>query len=245
MLELGPAAEAAVRRPSLAAAQPLTAVREASAPGELLASWLTEAVVRDTSLQPRLLRLADGRLLPLHVDRWAGPVTRADETLLARAQGPVLDVGCGPGRLTAALHRRDVDVLGLDVLEPVPVLARRAGAAVHLASVFDELPGEGAWRSVLLADGNVGIGGDAVRLLRRVRQLLAPGGCALVELQPDAGGRGSERVRLEGLGCASDWFRWALLSPEALPAAAAAADFAVQELWQAEGRHFACLSAPC
>jgi SAM-dependent methyltransferase len=244
MLEPGPSLDHADARsaPALVSTGALTSVRPAAAPGELLSSWLAEAAVRDTSLQPRLLRLADGRLLPLHVDRWAGPVTRADETLLARARGPVLDVGCGPGRLTAALHRRGVEVLGLDVLAPVPVLARRAGARVHLASVFDPLPGEGTWGSVLLADGNVGIGGDAVVLLRRVRALLAPGGTVLCELEEDAPARSSERVRLEGLGCTSDWFAWALVGPDALPGVAAAAGLAVAERWQCEGRLFAALT---
>jgi SAM-dependent methyltransferase len=241
MLDPGSAGDAA---PVLASAQLLTPVRPAHAPGDLLASWLTEATVRDTSLQPRLLRLSDGRLLPLHVDRWAGPVTAADETLLERAHGPVLDVGCGPGRLTAALHRRGVTVLGLDVLPEVPVLARRAGAPVHLASVFEALPGEGTWRSVVLADGNVGIGGDPARLLRRVRDLLAPGGVVLVELQPEARGRGGERVRLEGLGCASDWFDWALLAPDDLPAVAAEAGLDVAVAWEVDGRAFSELVAP-
>ena len=242
MLESGRRVGETSAAPVLVAAQPLTPVRPASSPGDLLASWLTAAVTRDTSLQPRLLRLADGRLLPLHVDRWAGPVTAADQTMLSRARGPVLDVGCGPGRLTAALHRRGVDVLGLDVLDPVPVLARRAGAPVHLASVFDPLPAEGGWQCVLLADGNVGIGGDAAALLTRVRALLAPGGTVLCELDPDAPPHGAQRVRLEGLGCSSDWFSWAMLAPEALPEVAAAAGLDVRESWQCQGRAFAALT---
>lgn len=223
---------------------PLASEPVGLAADELLSRWFAEAAERDTSLHPRLLRLADGRLLPLQVDRWAGPVTAADETLLARTHGPVLDVGCGPGRLTAALHRRGVAVLGLDVLAPVPVLARRAGAAVHLASVFQPLPGEGTWGTVLLADGNVGIGGDAVALLRRVRGLLAPGGTVLLELDRSAPARGTDQVRLEGLGCASDWFAWALLPPDALPRAAASAGLVVVDRWEADERLFAALSAP-
>jgi SAM-dependent methyltransferase len=224
VLETGPSGA-----PVLVAAQPVARVLPAREPGELLGRWLVEAVSDDrpagATLQPRLLRLSDGRLLPLDVDRWAGPVTAADESLLARAQGPVLDVGCGPGRLTAALHRRGVAVLGLDVLEPVPVLAHRAGAPVHLASVFDRLPGEGTWGTVLLADGNVGIGGDV-----------------LVELDASARGRGASRVRLEGLGCASEWFSWSLLGPDGLPDVAHEAGLDVQESWDSGGRLFAALS---
>lgn len=214
-----------------------------AAPGAVLAGWLAEAAERDTTLQPRLLRLADGRLLPLAVDRWAGPVTAADRSLLSRADGPVLDIGCGPGRLTAELHRAGVDVLGVEVLEQVPVLARRAGAPVHFGDAFASLPREGAWRTVLLADGNVGIGGDVVVLLRRVRELLADDGTVLCELHtgPDGGARPG-RVRLEGLGTTSAWFPWALLGAAALPAVAEAAGFTVLTGWSAGGREFAALA---
>lgn len=212
---------------------------EARDPGPLLARWLLQAVAQDTRLHPRLLRLADGRFVRVDVDRWAGPVTAADRTVLARACGPVLDVGCGPGRLTAALHADGTSVLGLDVLEPVPVLARTAGARVHVGDVFAPVPDEGGWRTVVLADGNVGIGGDPVRLLERVRALLADDGVALVELHPGAPYTG--QVRLEGLGCTTAWFPWALVDGPTLTDAAADAGLRVAERWTAEGRPFAAL----
>jgi hypothetical protein len=77
-----------------------------------------------------------------------------------------------------------------------------------------------------------------------VRDLLAPGGVVLVELQPEARGRGGERVRLEGLGCASDWFDWALLAPDDLPAVAAEAGLDVAVAWEVDGRAFSELVAP-
>ena len=216
---------------------PDAAPRPALDPADLLTSWLTSA--REDDLQPRLLRLADGSLVPLPVARWAGPVSEADETMLARATGPVLDVGCGPGRLTAALHARGVDVLGVELLPGVPVLAEQAGAPLLVGDVFGEVPRAGSWRTVLLADGNVGIGGDAVRLLRRVRQLLAPGGRVLCEVHPDGDRVGAGPVRLEGLGATSAWFPWALLGPDALMTAAPAAALAVIASWEHDGRAFA------
>lgn len=217
----------------------LTRADRARDPGPLLADWLLQAVDEDTSLHPRLLRLADGHLVRLEVDRWAGPVTAADRTLLDRACGPVLDVGCGPGRLTAALHAEGTPVLGLDVLEPVPVLARTAGAPVHVGDVFAPLPDEGGWRTVVLADGNVGIGGDPARLLSRVRDLLTDDGVALVELHPGPAYTG--QVRLEGLGCTTAWFPWALLDGPALAEAAEDAGLRVAERWTSAGRPFAAL----
>ncbi len=48
--------------------------------------------------------------------------------------------------------------------------------------MFAPLPGEGRWGTALLADGNIGIGGDPVALLRRLREVLDPRGRIVVEL---------------------------------------------------------------
>lgn len=223
--------------PSAAATAPAPPALD---PAELLASWLATAAGDD--LQPRLLRLADGRLVPLPVARWAGPVDPADETMLAAAPGPVLDVGCGPGRLTAALHTRGVDVLGVEILPTVPVLARAAGAPLLLGDVFGSVPRAGQWRTALLADGNIGIGGDPARLLRRLRSLLAPGGRVVCELHPDGDVVASGPVRLEGLGAASAWFPWSVVGPAGIVPAAAAAALQVEDTWADAGRAFAVLA---
>ena len=96
---------------------------------------------------------------------------------------PVLDVGCGPGRIVAALAAEGRIALGVD---PSPAAiaeaARRAPRAAP--SVFDPLPGERRWGTVLLLDGNVGIGGDPVALLARAAWLLRPGGVVVAEVDP-------------------------------------------------------------
>ena len=75
--------------------------------------------------------------------------------------------------------------LGLDVSPEVVALARRDGLAVALGSVFDRVPAEGLWRTALLLDGNVGIGGDVSALLARCHELLAESGRLVVELHAD------------------------------------------------------------
>ncbi len=175
--------------------------------------------------------------LPLHV--WTSAETPGDAGLLGRCRGPVLDVGCGPGRLAAGLMARGVPALGVDICSSAVAMARARGATALIRSVYERLPGEGRWTTVLLADGNVGIGGDPVRLLHRVRELLAPDGVVLVELHPGAARSG--RVRLEGLGCASGWFRWAFVGPADVDDVAGRARLSVAERWSAGGRLFAAL----
>ena len=212
--------------------------REGSDPALLLSTWFAETAGGVDDLKPRLLRVPGGHLVPLDVARWSGPVDDADQTLLSRSCGAVLDVGCGPGRLTVALHARGIDVMGLELVGSIPVLARAAGAPFQVGDVFGEVPRAGEWDVVLLADGNVGIGGDPVRLLRRAAALIDPAGRVLVELhagpEPAPG-----LVRLEGLGATSAWFRWATLGSSAVAATAGAAGLAVHETWSSHGREFA------
>jgi SAM-dependent methyltransferase len=188
------------------------------------------------------VRRADGGSSRLRVERFVGPPTRADEAVLARVRGPALDVGCGPGRILAALTRRRVPALGIDVSPTAVRLSRARGGHALCRSVFADVPGAGTWRTVLLLDGNVGIGGSPVRLLQRVRELLAPGGQVLVEVGPpgDAGAGGPVRLELGGL--VSEWFAWGRLDAEALQGAARSSGLAVRGTFTREDRCFACLS---
>jgi SAM-dependent methyltransferase len=190
-------------------------------------------------------RHEDGRRRPLTqpLGRWLGPVDSGDRSMLARVSGAALDLGCGPGRLVVELARRGVHALGVDISADAVHLARRAGAAVLRRSLFSPLPGEGRWDTVLLADGNVGIGGDPGVLLRRCRQILAPGGRAVVELEEPGTGLVCTRLRLERGAEATSWFDWASLGVDAVPATAAQAGLRVQESWEQSGRWFATLLA--
>ena len=128
----------------------------------------------------------------------------------------MLDVGCGPGRHSHALARRGVYSLGVD-LSPVAVaLAVGRGAHAIVGDVFAELPGTGQWQTVLLLDGNIGIGGAPERLLRRLAAVLAPAGTVLVELEAPGTRSGAFRARLEQGEQISDWFGWARLAVDAI-----------------------------
>lgn len=197
----------------------------------------------DAALRGRscVLELAGGERLTLPVARWHGPPDTFDDLLLARCSGWTLDVGCGPGRLAGALIRRGVPSLGVDVSPIAVALTRRRGAPALRANVFDRLPREGQWQHVLLADGNVGIGGDPVTLLARVRDLLAPGGTAVVELDPPGTGvrRGAARVAGQ-----RDTFLWARVAVDAAGRVAARAGLTVSASEGSGGRWFAELVRP-
>ncbi|CAN5702999.1 class I SAM-dependent methyltransferase [soil metagenome] len=175
-------------------------------------------MILDLAPAPAATRLCgqDGTVVPLHVDTWSAPADDLEHRRLAHVTGPVLDIGCGPGRLVVALSERGIPALGVDA-SPVAVgqaVERHAAALVR--SVFDPLPGIGRWRTALLFDGNIGIGGDPLRLLRRVAELLGRDGHLLVEAAAPGTGLHRFAARVERGEAVSDWFPWAQVGVEAV-----------------------------
>lgn len=192
-----------------------------------------------------IARLGDGSVRPVGIARWLADADPTDEVALSAIQGPVLDVGCGPGRHLHALARQGVFGLGVDISPAAIELARGNGATAIVASIFDELPGSGHWRSALLLDGNIGIGGEPVRLLRRTAALLVAGGRILVELAPPGSQSTRTLMRLEAHGHASDWFPWAEVASHDVERFATASGCLVDRVWQHGERWFAVLVTSC
>jgi SAM-dependent methyltransferase len=206
----------------------------AGAPGDGERHWLVDA---------------DGRHTPLPVGRWQGPPEPAVRDLVDRCTGPTVDIGCGPGRLVAALAERGVISLGIDTSAVAVRLTRSRGVPALRRDVFTPLPGEGRWSHLLLIDGNIGIGGDPAALLRRCAQLLRPGGTALIELAAPGTGlwRGTVRVvhgDRDREACQGPAFRWARLGTEAVHGLAAAAGLVVRSIRHRDQRWFAELVRP-
>lgn len=199
------------------------------------------AVLRERP-RPRLRLVSDkGAELGLPLERWLGEPTAEEHSLLRRAEPPVLDIGCGPGRHVVALRARGVHALGLDIAPGAVAIARGRGAEVLLGCIFGHVPRAGSWGSALLLDGNLGIGGDPTALLQRVAGLLRPGGSALVEAAPPAMPSETLRLRLETEEATSHWFAWARVNADDLDPLAAASAFRLAERWEARGRWFARL----
>lgn len=179
----------------------------------------------------------------LDLARWDRPADEHDEAMLDRCLGPTIDVGCGPGRLAAGLAERGHVVLGIDILGRAVGTAVRRGATALRRDVFDALPGEGRWSTVLLADGNVGIGGDPVALLRRLRELLGPDGRVVAELAGPGTPLGCGWATVRSGTTTSDPFRWATVGVDDIDALAATAALLVGEVARLGERWCAVLEA--
>jgi SAM-dependent methyltransferase len=180
----------------------------------------------------------DGTVVPLDVDRWSAPADRLERRRLADVASPVLDIGCGPGRLVVALSERGIPAMGVDASPVAVAKAIERNAAALVRSVFDPVPGTGRWRTALLFDGNVGIGGEPLRLLRRVAELLGRSGHLLVEAAAPDQALHRFAARVECGSAVSDWFPWAIVGVEALAAVAVEAGFAVTSTTEDGGRWF-------
>lgn len=112
------------------------------------------------------------------------------------------------------------------------------------ANLFTPLPAEGSWDQVLLADGNIGIGGDPVRMLRRAAGLLAPGGLLIAELESSAAGVQHETLRWETNEHVGPWFPWSRVGVDAVGDLAQAAGLVASTIIEIYSRAIAVLTVP-
>ena len=177
--------------------------------------------------------------IDLPVDRWHGPVLAAEAAVLERALDPVLDVGCGPGRHVEALVAAGRQALGIDVSEAAVAATRSRGGSAVLTSVFGPVPEAGRWGSALLFDGNIGIGGDPERLLRRLHELIRSGGTVLAEVEPPHVPSRRFWARVDHAGRVGPRFAWARVGAGRIARAASRSGFVAREVWCDDGRWFA------
>jgi SAM-dependent methyltransferase len=192
---------------------------------------------------PVVLRADTGETLELDLGRWHDPATDEETDLLDTLDGPVIDLGCGPGRLVVHLESHQVTALGVDSSPSAVALARMRGATVVQRDIFGPLPQEGRWRTALLFDGNIGIAGDPARLLSRCRQLTDGRGQVLAEVQPPGTAWRRLTVWIERNGRRSESFAWAVVGADAIAGLAQQAGLEVAALAPTpSGRWFATLT---
>jgi SAM-dependent methyltransferase len=94
-----------------------------------------------------------------------------------RGQGPVRDVGCGPGHVTRYLHERGVDVAGIDLSPGMVDRARRLnpGIAFNQGDMAALALPDGALAAIVLFYSIIHIPRpDVVSVLRELRRALRP-----------------------------------------------------------------------
>ena len=183
-----------------------------------------------------------GHAEELEVGQWSSAPDWVDRTLfIDPCDKATIDVGCGPGRLVAEISARRVPAMGIDVSTEAVRQTRIRGALALRRDVFGVVPGEGRWGFALLADGNLGIGGDPVRLLSRVSRLLAPGGAVIAEVADHGVGLVRDRRRLRVDGRLSSHFEWAVVGLDAIEEVASQAGMTVVGSHSVGGRHTATL----
>ncbi|MDQ6524002.1 methyltransferase domain-containing protein [Nocardioides sp. LHD-245] len=187
------------------------------------------------------VRTVEGAPVPLPVEDWTRGADVVDRLFLRHCAGATIDVGCGPGRLTEELALAGHVVLGVDVVHEAVTQTRHRGGPALRRDVFDRVPGEGRWDTVLLADGNVGIGGDPAALLRRMRDLLGRGGRIVVEVEPPGRPTGSADVQLTCECASTTYFAWGRVGVDGLSALADRTNLTVRAVDRYDGRWCAVL----
>lgn len=195
----------------------------------------------------RLVELGADGGRRVELGRFLAAADTADDSVIARARGPVLDVGCGPGRILHAALVAGHLGLGVDVSRIAVEHAREQGLPVLHRSVFDPLPQEGAWETLLLLDGNIGIGGSPERLLERCARIVAAHGRIIVEVdQAPWCDRGYQATIVDLDGRTSSPFPWYDICARALAArlrgTGLRGDLGIVEEWTVSGRAFVRLS---
>ena len=181
---------------------------------------------------------------PVHfsVRGLSSPATAGERELLRNLRGPMLDVGCGPGRMLSAARDQGLAAVGVDTSGPAVRLATGRGGTVILGSIFGPIPREGEWGSALLLDGNVGIGGNVGVLLERLATLLSAHGQVMAEADRQDSLDASYLAVLEdSSGRRSDPFPWARVGARALARHAEVVGLSVVATRRVQGRVFLTL----
>lgn len=176
--------------------------------------------------------------LPVHAWQRAAA---SDSALVDHCHGTTLDIGCGPGRMVELLAERGRPALGIDVVPEAIRQTRDRGCCAFLVDVFDGVPGEGRWDTALLADGNIGIGGDPAGLLTRLHQLLTPTGRVVADVAEPGTGVRTSTVELTTAHSRSEAFPWAVVGAEAIGTLGAEAGFAATVVHRTGDRWYAVL----
>jgi rSAM/selenodomain-associated transferase 1 len=185
--------------------------------------------------------IKDENPLPLDISRWSGPADAVDMLVVARCEPPVIDLGCGPGRMVQALTESGQPALGVDMSSVAVELSRARGGLALRRRIDEPLPAEGRWGTALLMDTNVGLGGDVAALLARCIRLVHPGGLIICEVDLVPERHEVHTVVLRTHRATSPLLSWSRIGASALLEVSPALDLLLVEEWTSGTRAFVAL----
>ncbi|MFI6241652.1 class I SAM-dependent methyltransferase [Micromonospora sp. NPDC050795] len=143
--------------------------------------WLSDTRTSYDTVAVSYARLVRDLLAEAPYERTA--LASFAELVLAAGGGPVADVGCGTGRITAHLHTLGVDAFGIDLSPGMIDVARRdhpelrfeVGSMTDLDLADGSVAGLVAWYSLIhIPDDQIGV------VFAHFRRVVRPGGPLLL-----------------------------------------------------------------
>ena len=163
----------------------------------------------------------------------------------ARPDGPVLEAGCGAGRLLRHYHERGTDIIGLDFIASVLAAIHREDASIPLAAGdITSLPFPNETFSAVLAFGLYhGLEHGLEEAMADTRRVMKPGGllCAsmrLDNLQNRMTDRMAEKAADKGAAAGEQRFHKLNLTTAEFRALVSGAGFAVETVAYVENMSF-------
>lgn len=144
-------------------------------------TWLTETRTSYDTVAEDYAALLAGHLATEPVQRHV--LALFAELVRSRGGGRVLDLGCGPGRLTGHLRELGLDVEGLDLSPGMVEVARRTHPAIpFVVGTATDLPqADASLAGVVAFHSLIHVPDDWLdRAVAEVARVLRPGGTALV-----------------------------------------------------------------
>ena len=116
---------------------------------------------------------------PEFIDRWQAAIGTLDDKV-------VIDIGCGPGNLLAAIGGKPKVLIGTDISEGALLNAQKLGYATMLADAQD-MPLIDRCADVVMLNAVMHHSDNMELVLREAARLVRPGGLLITDMDPQKG----------------------------------------------------------